>query len=139
MNFYKHVLLTLTLFILLENVGKIGQDLSFGPDNRGDPQRSLSSGCVHFTLTPATLILMFGQQSATSCSSVFPCLSSSKANRRLYFLMSLCCYLLAEKKEVGWTLSLQQTESVPSCTHSKITPPTFLKFSKTNSDMPGLY
>lgn len=34
-DFYKHVLLTLTLFILLENVGKIGQDLSVGPDSRG--------------------------------------------------------------------------------------------------------
>lgn len=96
-----------------------------------------SVGCAHFTLTvrPET---EFGQQPLTSllCHSCFSLLVSPKTEDFI-FLVILCSYLFTEK-EVGWTRCFSEPASVPTCTHSKLTPPTFLKFSKTNSDTPGL-
>lgn len=71
-DFYKHVLLTLTLFILLENVGKIGQDLSVGPDSRGGPSAESTFGLCSFhfyTLNPDIPVW------ATACHLLLFCFS----------------------------------------------------------------
>lgn len=45
---YKHTLWNWTLFSLLENVGKIGQDLSAGPDSKRRPRSRVYLGLCPF-------------------------------------------------------------------------------------------
>lgn len=71
-DFYKHVLLTLTLFVLLEKVGKIGQDLRVGPDSRGGPSvETISRLCPFHFNTINTDIPVW----ATACHLLLFCFS----------------------------------------------------------------